>query len=170
MMVEGYLNLKEEVGGSIPGSKISSLLDIILASWSIVSCVSALACWPIVSKRKRKKMWDANYFQWPLSNNMFPTGDMWRVTASSFCCTQPQRPTTSYTCQLRVGLHWGLHITLFRSKTMFCGTDNIMWNILSTRLNVWNIMQNIVSPTNQCFWIWIMLWGDQKGSITWIFG
>ena len=31
MMVERYPNLKEEVGGSIPGREISSLLDINLA-------------------------------------------------------------------------------------------------------------------------------------------
>ena len=45
MMVERYPNLKEEVGGSIPGSEISSLLDKNLA----------LACRPSVSKKERKK-------------------------------------------------------------------------------------------------------------------
>ena len=43
--MERYPNLKEEVGGSIPGSEISSLLDRNLA----------LVCRPSVSKRKRKK-------------------------------------------------------------------------------------------------------------------
>ena len=42
MMVERYPNLKEEVGGSIPGHEISSLLDKNLA----------LACRPSVKKRK----------------------------------------------------------------------------------------------------------------------
>ena len=37
-----YSNLKEEVGGSTPGCEMSSLLDIKLAMWSIVS----LACRP----------------------------------------------------------------------------------------------------------------------------
>ena len=50
MMVERYPNLKEEVGGSIPGSEISSLLDRKLAKWSTASCVLVLACWPSVSK------------------------------------------------------------------------------------------------------------------------
>ena len=42
MMVERYPNLKEEVGGSIPGCEISSLLDRNMA----------LACRPYVSKKK----------------------------------------------------------------------------------------------------------------------
>ena len=33
VMVEGYPNLKEEVGGSNPGCEISSLLDGKLARW-----------------------------------------------------------------------------------------------------------------------------------------
>jgi hypothetical protein len=37
-MVEGYPNLKEEVGGSILDYKISSLLDKKLAGWSTTSC------------------------------------------------------------------------------------------------------------------------------------
>jgi len=44
MMVEGYPNLKEEVGGSNCGCEISSLLDGKLAMWLIASCVLALAC------------------------------------------------------------------------------------------------------------------------------
>ena len=40
-----YPNLKEEVGGSIPGCEISSPLDTNLA----------LACQPSVSKKKKKK-------------------------------------------------------------------------------------------------------------------
>ena len=44
MMVEMYPNLKEEVGGSIPGCEISSLLDIRLARWSTASCALTLAC------------------------------------------------------------------------------------------------------------------------------
>ena len=42
-----YPNLKEKVGGSIPGCEISSLLDRNLA----------LASWPFVSKKKKKKRW-----------------------------------------------------------------------------------------------------------------
>jgi hypothetical protein len=55
MMVERYPHLKEEVGGSIPGCEISSLLDIKLVRWSTASCAMALVCWPSVSKKKRKK-------------------------------------------------------------------------------------------------------------------
>ena len=50
--MERYLNLKEEVGGSIPGCKISSLRDEKLAKWSTASCALALACRPYVSKIK----------------------------------------------------------------------------------------------------------------------
>ena len=38
-------------------------------------------------------------------------------------------------------------ITLYRSITMFCGTDNILQYIPSFRLNVKNILQRTVSPT-----------------------
>ena len=43
--MERYPNLKEEVGGSIPGYEISSLLDRYLA----------LACRPSVSKKEKKR-------------------------------------------------------------------------------------------------------------------
>ena len=56
MMVERCPNLKEEVGGSIPGCEISSLLDQKkLARRSIASCALALACGPSVSQRKKRK-------------------------------------------------------------------------------------------------------------------
>ena len=48
MMVKRYRNLKEEVGGSIPGCEIFSLLDIKLVRWSIDSYTLALACRPYV--------------------------------------------------------------------------------------------------------------------------
>ena len=48
MMVERYPNLKDEVGGSIPGCEISSLLGIILAMWSTASCALVMACRPSV--------------------------------------------------------------------------------------------------------------------------
>jgi hypothetical protein len=38
MMVEKYPNVKEEVGGSIPGCEVSSLLDKDWLKWSIASC------------------------------------------------------------------------------------------------------------------------------------
>ena len=44
-MVERYPNLKEEVGGLIPGCEISSILDRFLA----------LACRSFVEKKKNKK-------------------------------------------------------------------------------------------------------------------
>ena len=53
--MERYLNIKEEVGGSIPGREIYSLLDVKLARWSIASSALALACWPSVSKKRKKK-------------------------------------------------------------------------------------------------------------------
>jgi hypothetical protein len=43
MMVERYSNFEEEVGGSIPGCEISSLLDGNLAKLSIASCVDLSA-------------------------------------------------------------------------------------------------------------------------------
>ena len=55
MMEERYPNIKEEVGGLIPRCEISSLLDIILARWSIDSFALALACWAYVSRKKPKK-------------------------------------------------------------------------------------------------------------------
>jgi hypothetical protein len=53
-MVERYPNLKEEIGGSIPGCEISSLLDGKLARWSTVFWALALACRPYVSKNNNK--------------------------------------------------------------------------------------------------------------------
>ena len=35
--------------------------------------------------------------------------------------------------------------------TMFCGTDNIMWNILRIRSQWWNILHNIVNPAKHCY-------------------
>ena len=47
-------------------------------------------------------------------------------------------------------------ITLLRSITTFCGTDNIMWNILAFMLNMGNIVQNNVNPRITLLWLWIM--------------
>ena len=49
------------------------------------------------------------------------------------------------------------YITLFRSITMFCETDNILYNIIAFRLNVRNILQNVFSPTEHLLWIYIIL-------------
>ena len=46
MVVERYLNLKEEVGGLIPGCEISFLLDGKLVRWSTASCALVLAYRP----------------------------------------------------------------------------------------------------------------------------
>ena len=54
-MVARYPNLKEEVGGSIPGCEISSLLDKKMARWSTASCALGLACQPSVLKSKEEK-------------------------------------------------------------------------------------------------------------------
>ena len=54
MMVERYPNPKKNVGGSIPGCDISSLLHIKLVKWSTASCALALAYWAYVSKKLRK--------------------------------------------------------------------------------------------------------------------
>ena len=56
VMVEGYPNLKEEVGGSNLGCEISSLLDGKLARWSTASCAWR---WPVglLSQKKKKKDW-----------------------------------------------------------------------------------------------------------------
>jgi len=50
MMLERDPNLKEEVGGSIHSSVISSLLDRKLVTQSTASCALALAYQPFVSK------------------------------------------------------------------------------------------------------------------------
>ena len=55
MMVERYPNLKEELGGSILGCEISSLLDRRIVMWSTTSRALALACRPAASKNKNKK-------------------------------------------------------------------------------------------------------------------
>ena len=47
--MERYPNLKKEVGDSIPGCEISSIVDIKLAKWSTASCALALVRWPYVS-------------------------------------------------------------------------------------------------------------------------
>ena len=49
----GYPTMQEEVGGSILGCEISSLLDGKLVGWSTASCALVLACWPSVSKKKK---------------------------------------------------------------------------------------------------------------------
>ena len=51
MMVERYPDLKEEVGGLIPGREISSLLDKKIVRWSTASYALVLACQPFVSKK-----------------------------------------------------------------------------------------------------------------------
>jgi len=53
-MVERYPNLKEQVGDSIPGCEIFSLLDKKLVRWSTAYCASALACRLSVSNKKQK--------------------------------------------------------------------------------------------------------------------
>ena len=51
----GYPTMQEEVGGSILGCEISSLLDGKLVGWSTASCALVLACQPSVSKKKKKE-------------------------------------------------------------------------------------------------------------------
>ena len=63
MMVEGYPNLKEEVGGSDPGCEISSLPDRELAKWSTASCALALACRPFVSNNNNNNNTNNKYLQ-----------------------------------------------------------------------------------------------------------
>ena len=55
MMVERYPHLKEEVGGSIPGCEISSLLDIKLARRSTTSCAFGAGMSAFCLKKRRKK-------------------------------------------------------------------------------------------------------------------
>ena len=52
VMVEGYPNLKEEVGGSNPGCEISSLLDGKLVRWSTSSYAWR---WPFDLLSQKKK-------------------------------------------------------------------------------------------------------------------
>ena len=53
--MEKHPNLKEEVGGSIPGFEISSLLDKTLPGGQTASCALALACQSSVLKKRKKK-------------------------------------------------------------------------------------------------------------------
>jgi hypothetical protein len=55
MILERYPNLKEEVGDLNPGCEIFSLPDGKLVKWSNASCALALACLPLVSKKKEKR-------------------------------------------------------------------------------------------------------------------
>ena len=54
LMVEGYPNLKEEVGGSNPDCEISSLLDGKLSRWSIAFCAWRWLV-SLLSQKKTKK-------------------------------------------------------------------------------------------------------------------
>jgi hypothetical protein len=54
MVEERYPELKEEVGNSIPGCEISSLLDKI-TSRVVICLLSTIACRPSVSKKEMKK-------------------------------------------------------------------------------------------------------------------
>ena len=66
VMLEGYPNLKEEVGGSNPGCEISSLLDRKLARWWIASCALALACRHAFMCIPRYTLLSQNFvFVWP---------------------------------------------------------------------------------------------------------
>ena len=42
-------------------------------------------------------------------------------------------------------------IILSKIKTMLCGINNILHNIFHIRLNMENILQNIVSPIEHCY-------------------
>jgi hypothetical protein len=56
MMVERYPNLKEEVGGLIPGYEISSLFDGKLARRSTASCCGVGLSVFFLTKKKKKKV------------------------------------------------------------------------------------------------------------------
>ena len=87
MLVERYPNLKEEVGGSIPGCEISSLLDKKLVRWSIVSCALAAVRLPIKKKKeKRKKKKKKKLINVVRLNNKFRSEgySMWQACVS-FC-------------------------------------------------------------------------------------
>ena len=58
----------------------------------------------------------------------------------------------------RKSMWMSITLTLFRSITMFCGTDNIMWNIPHIQPKWWNILPNIVSPTWHCYGSKHLLW------------
>jgi hypothetical protein len=55
MVTERYPNLKEEVGGPIPGCEISSILMENLSSGQLrTSCALAMACRPYISRRRKR--------------------------------------------------------------------------------------------------------------------
>ena len=73
---------------------------------------------------------------------------MWIATASSLIFTLHTSIWLHIIGILSYIWRWGwAYITLFTSITTLCGTNNIMWNILAFKPNIWNILYNIVSPT-----------------------
>ena len=49
-------------------------------------------------------------------------------------------------CEVALTIPLVFYIALFRSVSVFYGTNNIMWNLPSFKVNVRNILHNIVSP------------------------
>ena len=78
VMVEGYPNLKEEVGGSNPGYEISSLLDGKLARWSTASCAWR---WTVgLLSQKKEKKGRPHDLPKPANGRHLSTPQWWQVT------------------------------------------------------------------------------------------
>ena len=50
-------------------------------------------------------------------------------------------------------------ITLFRSTTLLCGTENIMWNISHMQTEHEEYFIEYFQSYGTMLWIWVMLWG-----------
>ena len=60
-------------------------------------------------------------------------------------------------------------ITLFRSITMLCGTDNILWNILHIQTECGESSAKYCQSHQKLLWIWIILWrvGNRQIRFVW---
>ena len=48
-------------------------------------------------------------------------------------------------------IQWKFLLTSFISIIVLCGTDNILWNIPSFKLNMGNIPHNTINPPKHCY-------------------
>ena len=87
MMVKRYPNLKEEVGGSIPGCEISSLLDRIAGQVvNCLMCFGASVSAFCLKRKKKESVAHVNYFH----SNLPPTiiGQFMKLVLSHWLFTK----------------------------------------------------------------------------------
>ena len=144
--VEGYPNLKEEVGSSNPGYEISSRLDGKLARWWTASCALALACWPFISKKKKVTI-GVEYH-----NPMYFTTLHIRclLSYSILCHCGNFSKDTSYEKVLHKYLHFAfIQMPIIETKIgVLCILAFLSWNFVMVKLKVgWK--STLVSDNNR---------------------